>query len=71
VLVGEVGVGWRDGLKLDDRPKLLDSVETDAHAPPEQQMTALGDDPAYADRGGERRAQRQMSTQVTSMVLTA
>ena len=57
--MGEVGVGWRDGLKLDERPKLLDLIEMDAHALPQQQMAALGDDPAYADRGGERRTQRR------------
>ena len=57
VLVGEVGACGRDGLKLDERPKLLDLIEMDAHAAPKQQMTALGDDPAYPDRSGERRAQ--------------
>lgn len=58
VLVGEVGVRWRDGLKLDEPPKLLDLIEMDADALPEQQMAALGDDSSYADRGGERHAQR-------------
>lgn len=55
MLVGEVGVGRRDGLKLDESPKLLDLIEMDANALPQQQMAALGDNPAYADRGGERR----------------
>ena len=58
MLGGEIGVGRRDGLKLDERPKLLDLIEMDPHIPPEQQTTAFDDDSAYADRSGERRAQR-------------
>jgi hypothetical protein len=54
MLVREVGVRRRNGLKLDERPELLDVIEMYADAPPQQQMAALGDDPAYADRGGER-----------------
>jgi len=41
-----------------ESPKLLDLIEMDAHALPEQ-MATLGDDPAYADRGGERHTQRR------------
>jgi hypothetical protein len=59
VLAGEVRACWRDGLKLDESPKLLDLIEMDAHALPQQQMATLGDDPAYANRGGERRTQRR------------
>jgi hypothetical protein len=59
MLVGKVGVGWRDGLKIDERPKPLDLIEMDADALPQQQVAALGDDPAYAERGGERRTQRR------------
>src|ERR1700727_255844 len=59
MLVGKVGVCQSDGLKLDERPKPLDLIEMDADALPQQQMAALGDDPAYADRGGECRAQRR------------
>ena len=54
----EIGVCRRDGLKLDERPKLLDLIEMDADALPQQQMATLGNNSAYADRGGERRAQR-------------
>jgi hypothetical protein len=36
MLVGEVGVWRRDGLKLDERPKLLDLIEMDAYALPQQ-----------------------------------
>ncbi|HEY8303091.1 MAG TPA: hypothetical protein VIG42_00745 [Solirubrobacteraceae bacterium] len=31
----------------------------DAQALPQQQVATLGDDPAYADRGGERRTRRR------------
>src|SRR5215469_3923157 len=58
MLVGAVGDCRRDGLKLDERPKLLDLIAMDADVLPQQQMAALGDDPSYADRGGERRTQR-------------
>jgi hypothetical protein len=49
MLVGEVRIWRRYGLKLDERPKPLDLIEMDADVLPEQQMAALGDDPAYAD----------------------
>lgn len=51
--MGEVGVWWCDGLKLDERPKLLDLIEMNAHTLPQQQMTTLDDNPAYADCRGE------------------
>lgn len=69
VLMGEVGICGRDSLKLDEGPKPLDLIEMDANTLPQQQMAALDDDPAYAERGGERRAQGGFNwSSLTSMI---
>jgi hypothetical protein len=47
--VGGVGVGWRDGLELDESSKILHSVEVDAHVLPEEQA------PGGGGRHNERR----------------
>jgi hypothetical protein len=69
MLVGEVRIWRRHGLKLDERPKPLDLIEMDADVLPEQQMAALGDDSACADRGGECRAQRRAVADLDDAVL--
>jgi hypothetical protein len=69
VLVGEVGVWRRDGLKLDERPELFDLIEVNADALPQQQTAALDDNPAYADRGGERRTQRRTIADLDDAVI--
>jgi hypothetical protein len=69
MLVVEVGVCRRDGLKLDERPEPLDLIEMDAHGLPQQQMAALDYDPAYADRDGELRAQSRAVADLDDAVI--
>jgi hypothetical protein len=57
VLAREVGFGRRDTFELDERAEAGDLVEVDAHALPEQQVAALVDDHAGAERRVERLAQ--------------
>ena len=48
-LVGEVGVGGRDALELDEVPEVLDAVEVDAHRLPQQQVAFLLDHREHAE----------------------
>jgi hypothetical protein len=66
MLVVEVRVCRRDGLKLDERPEPLDLIEMDAHGLPQQQMAVLDYDPAYADRSGS--AAHSDAPSLTSMM---
>ena len=55
-LVGEVGVGGRDALELDEVPEVLDLVEVDAHRLPEQQVALLLDHREHAEARLQRGA---------------
>ena len=58
-LVGEVGVRGRDALELDEVAEVLDLVEVDADALPQQQVALLLDHGEHAEAGFQRGLERR------------